>query len=404
MKNIQLVDKQQYDIVIVGAGIIGLTCAFEYLKKYPKHSLIILEKESNIFPHQSGRNSGVIHSGIYYPPGSLKAKNCIDGYKKMLSFLEKYKIPYELTGKLIVTPDPNRLKDLEKLKKNGELNGLTGLKILSKQEILKYEPFCTNAAWALYVPQTGIVDYRNVGDKLLSEIEKKGGAVTFNSEVIELISKSSEVMLRLKGKKAVFAKKVIVASGIQSDVFISPNFKKLYRIFPFKGEYFKLKPKKNYLVKGLIYPLPDLNFPFLGVHLTKTMKASVEAGPNAILSLSRFNYSKLGINFKDFFNIISWKGFWIFSIKYWRIGFFELFRSYSKKAFLRSLQQLVPSLSLDDIERSAPGIRAQILTKDGSLYDDFLIENKENIVCIVNAPSPAATSSLSIATTIIKNI
>ena len=398
----QLEDKEIIDLVIVGAGIVGLSCAYEYLLKNPNHNLVVIEKEGAIFQHQSGRNSGVIHSGIYYKPGSMKAENCIKGYKKLIAFMDQFNIPYELTGKLIVTSESNRIKDLEILKKNGELNGLTGLKILKSNEILKYEPFCTKAIAALHVPQTGIVDYKKIGERLLYEIQKRRAKIFYKTSATNIESQKNKVFLKLGNNKIITAKKVIVASGVQSDLFISKLLKKKYRVIPFKGEYFRIK--KNKYVKGLIYPLPDLNFPFLGVHLTKTMKSDIEAGPNAVLSLSRFSYSKLAFNFKDFIKIIFWKGFWIFAFKYWKIGFYELYRSCSKREFLNSINSLVPSIQKNDIEKAHAGIRAQILTKEGKLYDDFLIEKIKNITCIVNAPSPAATSSLSIAESIIRKL
>lgn len=397
-------NNKQIDIVIIGAGIVGLSCAYEYLMKYPTRNLLVLEKESTIFQHQSGRNSGVIHSGIYYKPGSLKAKNCINGYFKLLKFLEKYNIPYELTGKVIVTNDLDKLDDLAELKKNGEKNGLKGLKLLTHEEILEYEPYCTKAVGALYVPQTGIVNYRVVGDALLSEIQKKGGRIRLNSTIVRIENETSGALITLSNGNTLKSNKVIVASGINSDVFISSNLKNKFRIFPFKGEYYQIKESKQNLVKGLIYPLPDLNFPFLGVHLTKTMKNKVEAGPNAVLSLSRMNYSKLAFNGSDFIKIITWKGFWIFALKYWKVGVFELIRSYSKNMFLKSLQTLVPKIKKEDIQTAGTGIRAQILTKEGKLYDDFLIEKDGDITYIVNAPSPAATSSLAIAESIIKKL
>lgn len=395
---------KQIDIVIIGAGIVGLSCAYEYLNKYPTHKLLILEKEATIFQHQSGRNSGVIHSGIYYQPDSLKAKNCINGYSKLLEFVKKYNIPFELTGKLIVTNDLNKLENLALLKINGEKNGLKGLKLLSPKEILNYEPYCTKAVGGLYVPQTGIVNYKLVGKTLLSEIQNKEGDICYNSSVIRIQNQTPEVSITLSNKRVLNCKKVIVATGINSDVLISSKLKNKYRIFPFKGEYYKLKQNKQKLVKGLIYPLPDLNFPFLGVHLTKTITNQVEAGPNAILSLSRMKYSKLAFTFNDFYKIITWKGFWIFALKYWKIGIFELIRSYSKNTFLKSLQTLVPYIKKEDLQKASAGIRAQILTKEGKLHDDFIIEKDKNITYIVNAPSPAATSSLAIAESIIKKI
>lgn len=393
-----------YDMIVIGAGIVGLACAYEYVKRNPDQKILVLEKETEIFRHQSGRNSGVIHSGIYYPPGSKKAKNCIDGYHKLLKFCDENNIDYELTGKLIVTTEHKRIKDLEKLKENGERNKLNGLKLLTPDEILSYEPFCTNAVGALYVPQTGIVNYRLVGEKYLEKIEANGSQIRFNSSVSKLENIERGVRITLTDGSQYESGKAVVATGVNSDKFISKKLQKKYRIFPFKGEYYKLKSSKQSLVKGLIYPLPDLDFPFLGVHMTKTMKNQVEAGPNAVLSLSRMKYHKLAFRWSDFMGVVFWKGFWIFAAKYWKIGMFELIRSYSKQLFLQSLQILVPSIQKKDIEKAGAGIRAQILTNEGNLFDDFLIEKDKNITYIVNAPSPAATSSLAIASNIIDNL
>lgn len=397
-------ENKHHDLIVIGGGIVGLSCAYRYLEVYPEKSILVIEKESDIFAHQSGRNSGVIHSGIYYQPGSLKAKNCIDGYNQLIKFIEKHNIPFELTGKLIVANDINKIDDLASLKANGEKNGLKGLKLLTPKDILKHEPYCTKAVGALYVPQTGIVNYKTVGEKMLSDIQAKGGSIFYNSRVISIVNKTFGASITLNNKKVLNGKKVIVATGVNSDMFISKKLKNKYRIFPFKGEYYRLKKTKQNLVKGLIYPLPDLKFPFLGVHLTKTMKNQVEAGPNAVLSLSRMNYSKLAFNLRDFFKIIAWKGFWIFALKYWKVGLYELARSYSKNIFIKSLQDLVPMIKNEDIEVAGSGIRAQILTNKGKLYDDFLIESDKHITYIVNAPSPAATSSIAIAESIINKL
>ena len=397
-------DKNFYDLLIVGAGILGLSCAYEYLERFPYKSVMIIEKEHKIFFHQSGRNSGVIHSGIYYKPGSEKAKNCIHGYKKLIELLKKLDIPYQITGKLIVTNDFKRLNDLKILKQNGEKNGLLGLKLLRENEILNYEPNCTSAVAALYVPQTGIVYYKLFGNKLLVEIEKKNSKIIYNTEVLSVGNSPEGVTIFINHNKQINGNKAIICTGVHSDKFISKKLKNKYRIFPFKGEYYKIQSKKNNLINGLIYPLPNPDFPFLGVHLTKTINGDLEAGPNAVLSLSKMKYKKLSFNLTDLISIITWKGFWIFAFKYWKIGLFELLRSYSKKVFLSSLKKLVPKIKSSQIYREGVGIRAQILSNDGKLYDDFLIEKDRNIINVINAPSPAATSCLAIAEGILKKM
>ena len=393
----------KFDCIIIGGGILGLTTAYEYQNKFPNKKLLILEKESNIFKHQSGRNSGVIHSGIYYKPGSFKAKNCISGYKKLISFAKMHSIPFKITGKLIVAVEKNQLKSLQTLFKNGTENGLSDLKLLNSEEIQKIEPYCTKAIQAIYVPQTGIIDYKKVGFKLVELLKKGGAFFSFNTEVKQINNKKREVKIKTKND-FFYAKKTIICGGIYSDQFISSSLKKKVRIFPFRGEYYKLKDSATHKVKGLVYPLPDLSFPFLGVHFTKTINQGVEAGPNAVLTFSREGYKKLSFNWKDFKQILLWRGFWIFVLKFWKVGVFEAYRSFSKKAFTNSLKKLIPSITIDDIEPIDPGIRAQALSIKGELLDDFLVEQNKCIISVINAPSPAATSSFAIACDIVKKI
>tara|TARA_B100001029_G_scaffold117481_1_gene97370 strand:- start:21834 stop:23048 length:1215 start_codon:yes stop_codon:yes gene_type:complete len=393
----------EFDFTVVGAGILGLSTALEYQKKFPNKKILIIEKESNIFKHQSGRNSGVIHSGIYYKPGSFKAKNCIKGYKKLISFADKYSIPYEITGKLIVAVEKNQIYSLKTLLKYGNENGLTNLKLLNKEEIQKIEPYCTNSLKALYVPQAGIIDYNKVGFKLVELLKKGGSSFCFKTEVIDIINRNKCVEIKTK-KKSIYSKKTVVCGGVYSDRFIFSSLKKKIRIFPFRGEYFRLRDSASYKVNGLIYPAPDLNFPFLGVHFTKTINQRVEAGPNAVLTFSREGYKKYSFKWKDFNQILMWRGFWIFAFRFWKVGIFEIYRSFSKKAFTNSLKKLIPSITIDDLETIEPGIRAQALSIEGELLDDFQVEQNKNIINVINAPSPAATSCFAIAADIIKKI
>ena len=392
-----------FDCIIVGSGIIGLSTAYEYIKSFPKHKLLILEKESEIFTHQSGRNSGVIHSGIYYKPHSLKAKNCIEGYHLLMNFVKKHKIPFKIIGKLIVAYNKNQINDLNKLYNYGISNGLKKIKILNSKESLKIEPYCKNVIQSLYVPQSGIINYKLLGSKILEVIIRKGVELRLNTYVKKIITNKNEVSVFTK-KKIFNAKKVIICTGVFSDKFLSPSLKKKFRVIPFKGEYYNLKPSVEKYVKGLIYPVPDLNFPFLGVHLTKTIDNNVEAGPNAVLAFSREGYNKLSFSLKDFSKILFWKGFWKFIIKVWRYGFYEYYRSFSKTEFTRSLQNLVPEIKKEDLIPGKTGIRAQILSYEGKLIDDFLIDKNDKIFNVVNAPSPAATSSFAIAKSIINKI
>jgi L-2-hydroxyglutarate oxidase len=396
-------NKDSFDCIIVGGGIVGLTTAFEYQNAFPDNKLLILEKESKIFRHQSGRNSGVIHSGIYYKPGTFKAKNCIEGYKLLIDFAIHNNIPYEITGKLIVAYNNNQIESLNKLYQYGVSNGLKNIKLLNALEVQKIEPYCKNILKALYVPQAGIIDYCSVGFKLSEIISEKGAKTIFNSNVIRIKNHNDEkIVFTNKGK--ISAKKVVLCTGVFSDRFLSDSLKKKFRIFPFKGEYFVLKSSAAKYVNGLIYPAPDIKFPFLGVHLTKTINQNVEAGPNAVLSFSRNSYRKFSFNWRDFYSIITWGGFWKFIKKNWKIGFYEFYRSLSKKEFTKSLQKLIPVIQENDLDVGKSGIRAQILTSDGELFDDFFIDNNNGIYNVVNAPSPAATSSFAIAKDIINYI
>lgn len=393
----------KWDCTIIGAGIIGLTTAYKYQKLFPNEKVLLIEKEKQIFMHQSGRNSGVIHSGIYYEPNSYKAKNCIKGYDELISFAKKNKVPFKITGKLIIASQESDLSTLEKLFKNGVKNGLEGIKILDKNEALKIEPYCKNIIKALYVPQSGIINYKIIGNKLLEKFKVLGGTVNLSTQLFKFTRIKNFVNIQTN-QGEIKSKKIIICSGISVDNFLSTSLKEKYRIFPFKGEYYYLRPSAKKYIKGLVYPVPNLKFPFLGVHLTKTIDGEVEAGPNAVLSLSRYGYNKTSFNLKDFFKIISWKGFWIFSLRFWKIGLFEMYRSISKREFTKSIQSLLPEIKESDLIRGKSGIRAQIMMSDGNLMDDFMIEHDQNIYTVINAPSPAATSAFAISEQIINYI
>lgn len=392
-----------YDLVVVGAGIIGITTAYEYQNRFPQKKILIIEKESKVSTHQTKRNSGVIHSGIYYKPDSLKAKNCLLGYQLLLEFAKKNKINHQITGKLIVAINENQIVGLIRLYEYGQSNGIKDIKLIDSDEIKKIEPNCTNAIKAIFVPQSGIINYNEVAKKLINNIESKGVVLKLNTKLVRIQDKTCKLELTTSSGKLA-TKNLVLCCGVYSDKFLSYKFKKNYRILPFKGEYYNLVKHKNHLVKGLIYPVPDLNFPFLGVHLTKNIDGNIEAGPNAVLSLSREGYKKLSFNFYDVINIISWRGFWLFAIKYWKIGLFEMARSFSKRKFTESLKELVPEIKKEFLIEGKTGIRAQIITRNGELYDDFLIDKNERILNVINAPSPAATSSFAIAREIINQL
>jgi L-2-hydroxyglutarate oxidase len=400
---LQIPLNKNFDCIIAGAGIIGLSTAYEYLKKFPTHRICVLEKEQKIFCHQSGRNSGVIHSGIYYKPDSFKAKNCIDGYKYLIKFARDNNIPYEITGKLIVATKKNQIEILNKLYHNGILNGLKNIKLLNSEEALKIEPHCKNVIQALHIPSSGIIDYKLVGLKLLELIKEKGAIIKFKTLVNKIQNHKKEILVSTN-KGIIKTKKIILCTGVFSDKFLSESLKKKFRVFPFKGEYYYLKKSATKYVNGLIYPVPDIDFPFLGVHLTKTTNNEVEAGPNAILSFAKEGYTKFSFKWNDFFQIISWKGFWKFTRLFWKIGVYEYYRSFSKNEFTRSIKELVPDIKKKDLIIGKNGIRSQIMTNEGKLMDDFLVDKNNGIYNVINAPSPAATSSFAIAKNIINQI
>ena len=388
------------DVAIVGGGIVGLSTAYQILTERPQTKLILLEKESQVGQHQTGHNSGVIHSGIYYKAGSLKAQNCINGYQMLIDFAKKNDIPYDLCGKLIVATNEKEKEQIQLLLKRGQENNLDGLRILNREEIKEIEPFVEGLE-AIYVPQTGIIDYGLVCQKLKENIEKQGAKVKTGFPVQNLFENEKGVIIHSSKRSQIEAKIAINCGGLFSDRLAKGSLKKIdTKIIPFRGEYFKLKETSKYLVKNLIYPVPDPNFPFLGVHFTRMINGDVEAGPNAVLAFKREGYKKTDFNVFDLFEILAWPGFQKVALKYWQTGLGELYRSYSKKAFTRALQKLVPSIKKSDLEAAPAGVRAQASSKDGGLLDDFKIEQKNKIIHVLNAPSPAATSSLSIGKTI----
>lgn len=388
------------DIAIVGGGIVGLSTAYQILKGKPKTKLILLEKESDVGQHQTGHNSGVIHSGIYYKPGSLKAKNCIDGYKMLLQFAKENGIAMDLCGKLIVASNEKEKEQIQMLFNRGQENGLEGLKILNSSEIKEVEPF-VEGTQAIYVPQTGIIDYGIVCQKLKEKIEKLGGKVITNFEVQNLFENKNNVVIQSRKREEIQVKMAINCGGLQSDRLARKSVQHLdTKIVPFRGEYFKLKETSKYLVKNLVYPVPDSNFPFLGVHFTRMINGDVEAGPNAVLAFKREGYKKTDFNLSDFLETLIWPGFQKVAIKYWKTGLGELYRSYSKGAFTKALQKLIPSIQKSDLISAPAGVRAQASSRDGGLLDDFKIEEEGQLIHVLNAPSPAATSSLSIGKTV----
>lgn len=386
-----------YDIIVIGGGIIGLATAKKILEDSPNYKVLILEKESDIASHQTSHNSGVIHSGLYYKPGSLKAKNCIDGYNYLLNFCRSNNISHEITGKIVVATSPSQIPQLNLLYDRGIKNGLSGIKKLSKSELLEYEPH-VNGVNGLYVPQTGIIDYLEVSKAYRKIILEKGGTFHFNSKV-ENIIKNENFVLIVTNSAEFRSKLIINCAGLYSDRISKLNNHGVenVRIIPFRGEYFKIKKEKEYLVKNLIYPVPDPNFPFLGVHFTRMINGGIEAGPNAVLAFKKEGYNKWDFNLKEFAHTLLWPGFQKVAKKYWKTGFEEYYRCFSKAAFTKALQQLIPEIRECDLVEGGSGVRAQACDINGSLLDDFCILQNQYSIDVVNAPSPAATSSLAIA-------
>ena len=392
-----------YDLIIIGGGIVGLATALRILEQTPKLKLMILEKESSVGQHQTTHNSGVIHSGIYYKPGSLKAKNCISGYHQLIEFCDKHGIKYDICGKIVVATDDFQLPQLDELRRWGEANGLKDIKVLGKEEIREYEPYASGIK-ALYIPQTGIIDYADVITKYSELVLSFGGEIRCREKVIKLLTSFDEITVETI-KNSYTASYVVSCAGLMSDRVAKMTQEKLpLRIIPFRGEYYKLKKEKEYLVKNLIYPVPDPAFPFLGVHFTRMVKGGIEAGPNAVLAFKREGYKKSDFSFRDSYETLTWPGFHTIAKKYWRTGLGEFHRSFSKTAFVTALQKLLPEITIDDIEVGGSGVRAQACERDGGLVDDFLFVEEKLVLHVCNAPSPAATSSLAIGETISKII
>lgn len=390
----------KYDIAVIGGGIVGLATALKLKEINRDLTVVVIEKEHDIATHQTGNNSGVIHAGVYYKPGSLKALNCRRGYQLLTEFCDKENVKYELCGKLIVATSEKELPQLEHLWERGQLNGLTKMKKVQGDAIKEYEPYAAGIA-AIHVPYTGIIDYSEVSRKY-SEIFtiRFGGEIRLNEKVHSL-KISNDAVHVLTTNNDLSAKLVINTAGLYSDKVAKQTQSKLnVRIIPFRGEYHELRQEKRYLVKNLIYPVPDPNFPFLGVHFTRMINGGIEAGPNAVWAFKREGYRKTSFQFTEFWEALAWPGFRKVMRKYWRTGLGEYYRSYNKSALVKALQKLVPEIQPDDIQPGGAGVRAQACDRNGGLIDDFLIEENKHILNVLNAPSPAATASLAIGETI----
>jgi L-2-hydroxyglutarate oxidase len=394
-RDILLPVPQPRDVAVIGGGIVGLATALALTEAHPRARVVIVEKESRLGAHQTGHNSGVIHSGVYYKPGSLKARLCVEGAALMKRFCDAHGIGWEACGKVIVATDERELPRLQSIYERGKANGLTGLRVLSGAEVLEHEPHC-RAVRGLLVPATGIVDYGQVAEKMAVLVQERGAEILTGARVHAIRRLPDGLALETDGP-AVQARALINCGGLYSDrVAALMGVRPEVRIVPFRGEYYMLRADRRSLVRNLIYPVPDPEFPFLGVHFTRTIHGDVEAGPNAVLAFAREGYTLGTVRPGELLGTLAYGGFWHMARRYWRMGSYELYRSASKAAFVRSLQKLVPDIRSADIVRGGAGVRAQAVSPDGSLVDDFKISLTEGAVHVVNAPSPAATASMAI--------
>lgn len=396
----ELMTDSHSNVMIVGAGVVGLGVALEVTRRFPRMKLLVLEKEDAVARHQSGHNSGVIHSGVYYKPGSLKARLCVTGAAAMIEFCHEHGIPHKVCGKLIVATDAMELPGLEELRRRGEANGLAGLRLLGAEELREVEPQA-NGLQALLVPATGVTDYAKVCEKYAELIHERGAEVLTGAQVTAIRRSPSEIVVETS-RGAFSTSALINCAGLFSDrIARMAGDDAKVMIVPFRGEYYDLKPDRASLVRALIYPVPDPRFPFLGVHFTRGINGTVDAGPNAVLALAREGYSHSDINLRDLSGALSFPGFWRMARQHWRSGLGEWHRSLSKPAFVRALQRLLPEVREDDLVPGGSGVRAQALKPDGSLVDDFHFVPSGKILHVLNVPSPAATASLAIGKAII---
>ena len=391
----------RYNVIIVGGGVVGLGVGLEITRRFPQLRLLLLEKENGVARHQSGHNSGVIHSGIYYKPGSLKARLCVTGAAAMVEFCREHGVPYEVCGKVIVATRTDELPRLDELQRRGVANGLTGVRAIGPEELREIEPHATGLR-ALVVPSTGITGYASVCEKYAELISVRGGTVLTSAAVTAIQKRADETVVEtsrgafsathLINCAGLFADRISSMAGDQPDVII----------VPFRGEYYDLVPERASLVKSLIYPVPDPQFPFLGVHFTRRITGTIDAGPNAVLALQREGYRRTDLNLRDLAGSMTFPGFWRMAAKHWRSGLDEYHRSLSKGAFVKALQKLLPELQEKDLVPGGSGVRAQALKRDGSMVDDFQFVTSGKMLHVLNVPSPAATASLMIGKEIVE--
>jgi (S)-2-hydroxyglutarate dehydrogenase len=389
------------DLIVVGAGILGLAVAREWLNRHPDLRVLVLEKEARIAAHQTGHNSGVIHAGIYYTPGSLKARLCTAGRQELTAYCDEKEIPYELCGKVVVAAEEDELPRLEELHRRASANGVQDVELIDAAQLAELEPNVSGIR-ALVSPTTAIVDFRRVAAALADDVKAMGGAIRTEAMVVGITMTGGITELRTP-KGAFRARNVITCGGLYSDRLARlTGAPETPKIVPFRGRYYSLRPTARGLVRGLVYPVPDPAFPFLGVHLTKQISGDVWAGPNAVLAFAREGYRARDVNISELRETLSYRGFRALAAKYWRLGLSEISGDISKRMFVRELQRLVPGVRAADLLESHAGVRAQALSEDGQLVDDFWFDYAESVTHVRNAPSPGATSSLAIAREIVQ--
>lgn len=385
----------QFDLTIIGGGIIGLASALTIVQKHPSLKIAVLEKEAQLAVHQTGHNSGVIHSGIYYKPGSLKARTCVTGAKALFAFCDEHSIPYERCGKVVVATAADELPRLEELHRRGTANGVEGLEMVGPERLRELEPHASGIK-ALHVPTTGIIDFSHVAHTYARLVQERGGVIKTQTQVQKILHRDLGLVLETS-QGIVRSKFLINCGGLFCDRVARMTGAHIdLQIVPFRGEYYTIAPHRRSLVKNLIYPVPDPALPFLGVHFTRTIDGMVEAGPNAVLAFAREGYRKTDFIPRDLKETLTFPGFWRMARKYWKTGMGEMYRSYSKSAFLKALQRLLPDLQERDLQSGGSGVRAQAIASNGMLIDDFVVLHSDNTLHVLNAPSPGATSSLAI--------
>ncbi len=390
----------EFDLTIIGGGIIGLSTALEVTQRYPRVKLLVLEKEDGLAAHQTGHNSGVIHSGIYYRPGSLKAKTCVLGASDLVAFCKQYGIRYELCGKVVIATAEEEMPRLQELFRRGQTNGVQGLELIDPERLREIEPHATGIK-ALYVPATGIVDFIGVAHTYARLVQERGAEIRTHHQVQKMVRANGGLVLETPSA-TVRTKYLINCGGLFADRLARMAGASLdLRIVPFRGEYYTVAPQRKDLVKNLIYPVPDPALPFLGVHFTRTVTGKIEAGPNAVLAFAREGYSKTNLNLQDVWEVFAFRGFRVMATRYWKTGIGEMYRSVSKRAFLKALQRLLPELTAEDLHPGGSGVRAQAISQDGALVDDFVISATDHAIHVLNAPSPGATASLAIGRLIV---